>query len=234
MDAAGDPGRPRAQPLSAHAGWPASRTVIESPEVACERIQGGFEHFAIICIEPRALNSLCQKKRHPQVPSQYRLRNESSAASVAHPSAAPLFQFVVLCDVEFPVANESDYTDGDKYRAYEEPSPINAPVRVHKLEAIIQDDCANPRKDDRAKQALTWRWADACRQMGLMPTCSFDGHAWSESGLGLRLVGCLYMRSASSMDDRQKLDVLTLALRAADCVIAHHVFIPLRGERRAF
>lgn len=162
------------------------------------------------------------------MPSQYRLRNESSAASVAHPSAAPLFQFVVLCDVEFPVANESDYTDGDKYRAYEEPGPINAPVRVHKLEAIIQDDCAYPRKDDRAKQALTWRWADACRQMGLMPTCSFDGHAWSEPGLGLRLVGCLYVRSASSMDDRQKLDVLTLALRAADCVIAHHVIIPLR------
>ncbi|MEZ1440249.1 hypothetical protein QVM41_28730, partial [Pseudomonas shirazica] len=62
-----------------------------------------------------------QKKRHPQVPSQYRLRNESSATSVAHPSAAPLFQFVVLCDVEFPVANESNYTDGDKYHAYEEP-----------------------------------------------------------------------------------------------------------------
>ena len=89
---------------------------------------------------------------------------------MAHPRATPLFQFVVLCDVEFPVANEPNHTDGDKYCADEEPSPIHAPVRVHKLEAIVQDDCADPRKDDGAKQALTWRWTDACGQIGLMST----------------------------------------------------------------
>ncbi len=168
------------------------------------------------------------------MPSLCRLRLESCAAGVAHPSAAPLFQFVVLRDVEFPVANESNHTDGDKYRANEKPRPIHAPERVHKLEAVVQDDGANPRKDDGAKQALTWRWADACRQMGLVPTCSFNGHAWSESGLGLRLVGCLYMRGASSMDDGKKLDILALAVRTADGVVAHHVIIPLKGGKASF
>ncbi|POA50830.1 hypothetical protein C1889_30020 [Pseudomonas sp. FW507-12TSA] len=70
--------------------------------------------------------------------------------------------------------------------------------------------------------------------MGLMTARGFYSHAGAESGLGLRLMGRLYVRGASSMDDGQKLDVLTLALRAADGVGAHHVIIPLKGGKGPF
>ncbi|PJI75144.1 pyridoxamine 5'-phosphate oxidase [Pseudomonas asiatica] len=48
--------RDKTQALFRHGAVPGQ--VIESPEVAYERIQGGFEHFAILCIEPRALEWL--------------------------------------------------------------------------------------------------------------------------------------------------------------------------------
>lgn len=153
---------------------------------------------------------------------------------MTHPGTTPFFQFVVLRDVEFPMTDEADHADRDQYHAHEEPRPIHSPESVHEFETVIQDDGANPCKDHWAKQALTRGWAGAGSQVGLMPTCSFDGHAGAESGLGLRLMGRLYVRGASSMDDGQKLDVLALALRTADGVVAHHVIIPLKGGKEPF